>query len=105
MKRGDLRLLVLVIIFVLYLTIGAGIFSTIEGPRERREVAKLRQSRDEFLRKHPCIADVDLEAFIVEITQANEMGISPLKNVSDVPSWGFGSAFFFAGTVVTTIGK
>lgn len=32
------------------------------------------------------------------------MGIYPLRNTSDKRSWGFGSSFFFAGTVVTTIG-
>jgi len=36
---------------------------------------------------------------------AQEMGIYPLRNTSDKRSWGFGSSFFFAGTVVTTIGK
>ena len=105
MERGNLRLFVLVIFYIFYLSIGAGIFSSIEGPFEQRLVSELRQKRDEFLAKHPCLDDGDLEEFISAVLSASDQGVSAIKNVSDVPNWGFGSAFFFAGTVITTIGR
>ncbi len=39
------------------------------------------------------------------IVEANNRGVSIFKNGSSVPSWSFGQSFFFASTVVTTIGK
>lgn len=51
------------------------------------------------------ISDAELEAFIVKIVQATNHGISAIRNVTySNPNWSFGQAFFFAGTVITTIG-
>lgn len=105
MQRGNLRLVVLVIVYVFYLAVGAAIFSSIEGPYERRVFSTLQKARDEFLAQHPCIDDADLEKFIVQVVAVKDQGISPLANASERPSWNFGSSFFFASTVVTTIGE
>lgn len=50
-------------------------------------------------------AEADLESFMADIVDANNRGVSIFKNDESVPSWSFGQAFFFASTVVTTIGK
>lgn len=104
MERGNLRFVVLIIVYVFYLVIGAAIFSSIEGPFEKRVVSDVRSKRDAFLAKYPCVNDLDLEEFIKVVVRARDQGISPMRNVT-IPSWEFGSAFFFAGTVITTIGK
>lgn len=39
------------------------------------------------------------------ILDARESGVNPSGNSSNPSNWDFGSSFFFAGTVVTTIGK
>ena len=49
-------------------------------------------------------SDEELEAFIVKIVRANNRGVSAIRNVTNEPNWSFGQAFFFAGTVLTTIG-
>ena len=49
--------------------------------------------------------DDDLEEFIVTIIDANNRGVSAVGNVSSEPNWSFGQSIFFAGTVLTTIGK
>ncbi|KAK3749464.1 hypothetical protein QZH41_013430 [Actinostola sp. cb2023] len=103
MERGNLRFVVLIIVYIFYLVIGAAIFSTIEGPYERRVVTDIRSKRDAFLIKYPCVDDLDLEEFIKVVVRARDQGISPMRNAT-IPSWEFGSAFFFAGTVITTIG-
>jgi hypothetical protein len=104
MERGNLRFVVLIVIYIFYLAIGAAIFSSIEGPYENRVVSNLKEKRNAFLARNPCVSDLDLEEFIKVVIGARDQGISPLRNVT-VPSWEFGSAFFFAGTVITTIGK
>ena len=105
MERGTIRLIALVIVYIFYLSVGAAIFSSIEGPYEQRILSDLRKKRDDFLLKHPCVTDEELESFVKHVMAAQEMGIQPLGNASDKRSWGFGSSFFFAGTVITTIGK
>ncbi len=50
-------------------------------------------------------SDEELESFIVEIIHANNRGVSAIGNVSSEPNWSFGQSIFFAGTVLTTIGK
>lgn len=104
MERGTIRLIALVIVYIFYLSVGAAIFSSIEGPYEQRILSDLRKKRDEFILKHPCVTEEELESFVRHVVAAQDMGIQPLGNVSDKKSWGFGSSFFFAGTVVTTIG-
>lgn len=105
MERSTIRLIALVIVYIFYLSVGAAIFSSIEGPYEQRILSDLRKKRDDFLVKHPCVTDKELESFVKHVVAAQQMGIHPLRNTSDKRSWGFGSSFFFAGTVVTTIGK
>ncbi|KAL9953053.1 hypothetical protein ACROYT_G040405 [Oculina patagonica] len=104
MERATLRLIALVMVYIFYLSVGAAIFSSIEGPYEMRVLSDLRKKRDEFLVRHPCVTDKELEDFVKHVVAAQDMGIPPLGNASDKRSWGFGSSFFFAGTVVTTIG-
>lgn len=105
MERGTIRLIALVVVYIFYLSVGAAIFSSIEGPYEQRILSDLRKKRDEFLLKHPCVTEKELENFVKHVVAAQDMGIQPLRNESDKKSWGFGSSFFFAGTVATTIGK
>lgn len=40
----------------------------------------------------------------MDVVQATNRGVAVTRNVSSEPNWSFGQSFFFAGTVVTTIG-
>jgi hypothetical protein len=42
--------------YVIYLILGASIFSAIEGPEEAQMVINLRQIRSSFLENHPCVS-------------------------------------------------
>lgn len=51
-KRSNIRLCIYSGFYVLYLVIGASVFSAIEGPRERSLVKELKEQRHQFLKDH-----------------------------------------------------
>lgn len=110
---------------VIYLLIGAGIFCAIEEPKEEKEVLDLRNYIHWFrsfyercaigspnnipeitkLLEAECVNfSNDLDNLIKQVTEATNRGISPLKNVTAEPNWSFGQAFFFSGTLISTVG-
>ncbi|XP_076311642.1 potassium channel subfamily K member 1-like [Tachypleus tridentatus] len=103
-SKSNTRLIVLTAFYLLFLVIGASIFSAIEAPKEIDIIRSLRNRRAKFLQDHSCLKDEDLEELIVEIIRANNRGVSAANNVTMEPNWSFGQSFFFSGTVVTTIG-
>ena len=55
----------------------------------------------------------DLDEFVDAVIEANKAGISESRNVSgiseshnvsNVPNWSFGQSFFFATSLLTTVG-
>lgn len=54
-KRFNWRFVFLIVAFVLYLIIGASIFSTIEAPKIDALSKKVDHMREKFLAKHPCV--------------------------------------------------
>lgn len=101
--RSNWRLLGLGMFFLFYLALGASVFSAIEGPIETAETEELISRKKAFLEKYD-VQDDDLEEFMLDVVQANDRGVSIFRNGTSVPSWSFGQSFFFASTVVTTIG-
>lgn len=102
--KSTFKFTLLIIFVVVYVIIGALVFSGLEGPNEKRDIQRLKTLRAAFLQKHNCVTDEELEAFMVEIVRANERGVSAIRNVTMEPNWSFGQSFFFAGTILTTIG-
>jgi len=56
LNRSTARLLVLSAFYILFLVLGAAIFSAIEGPEETQRVRQLRQLRKEFLLDNECVS-------------------------------------------------
>jgi hypothetical protein len=56
LNRSTARLLVLSAFYILFLVLGAAIFSAIEGPEETQRVRELRHLRKEFLQDHKCVS-------------------------------------------------
>ncbi|XP_074129458.1 potassium channel subfamily K member 4 isoform X4 [Sminthopsis crassicaudata] len=98
-------LLALLALVLLYLVSGALVFRAFEMPKEQQAQSSLGKTRENFLRAHPCVNLSALQAFIEEVANDLSMGADPrdLTNVSRT-AWNLGSAFFFAGTIITTIG-
>eukprot|EP00096_Caligus_rogercresseyi_P013458 TRINITY_DN6105_c0_g1_i1.p1 TRINITY_DN6105_c0_g1~~TRINITY_DN6105_c0_g1_i1.p1 ORF type:complete len:393 (-),score=75.02 TRINITY_DN6105_c0_g1_i1:94-1272(-) len=101
---NNCRVLGLALFFILYLLMGAFVFSAIEAPIEKSEADSLKARKKDFLRMHSCLSEKSLEDFIDAVVEANSRGVSLGANGSFVQSWSFGQSFFFASTVVTTIG-
>lgn len=95
---------ILVVIYVAYLLLGALVVSNIEGPYETQKRQELREFKADFLLENTCVNESKLEIFLEKVLNANKYGVSLLRNATTDSNWDFASAFFFASTLVTTVG-
>ncbi|XP_044739824.1 potassium channel subfamily K member 1-like [Chrysoperla carnea] len=54
---GIWRLPLFIAFYIVFLILGAAIFSAIEGPQEMQKVKSLKQMRADFLEEYPCVPD------------------------------------------------
>ncbi|XP_077179531.1 potassium channel subfamily K member 10 isoform X2 [Paroedura picta] len=93
------------IVVVAYLISGGLVFRALEQPEESRQKIRIADDKARFLQKHNCVSPEELEALIQRAIIATNAGVNPVGTSSNSSShWDLGSAFFFAGTVITTIG-
>ncbi|KAI5618809.1 potassium channel, subfamily K, member 2b [Silurus asotus] len=88
-----------------YLLLGATIFQLLEKEAESKNRINFQMEKLFFLANYSCLDGPALEKFVQVILEARESGVNPSGNSTSASNWDFGSSFFFAGTVVTTIGK
>ncbi|XP_041070819.1 potassium channel subfamily K member 10-like [Carcharodon carcharias] len=97
--------LAIFVVVVVYLVIGGTVFRALEKPFESKQKTKITTEKSNFLRNHPCVNPGELDALIEHAIEALGAGVNPVDNSANNTShWELGSAFFFAGTVITTIG-
>uniref|UniRef100_A0A3P9N8E8 Potassium two pore domain channel subfamily K member 16 n=1 Tax=Poecilia reticulata TaxID=8081 RepID=A0A3P9N8E8_POERE len=87
-----------------YLLIGAIIFQILEREAESNNRNHFQLEKLHFLANYTCLDGPALEKFVQVILYAWEKGVNPSGNSTNPSNWDFSSSFFFAGTVVTTIG-
>ncbi|NXI00413.1 KCNKA protein, partial [Pachycephala philippinensis] len=93
------------IVVVVYLVAGGLVFRALEQPFESMQKNTIASEKADFLREHICVTELELETLIQHAVDADNAGVSPIGNSSNNSShWDLGGAFFFAGTVITTIG-
>ncbi|XP_074475927.1 potassium channel subfamily K member 1-like [Sebastes fasciatus] len=102
--KSALNFALLVVGYILYLLIGAGIFSAIEQPYETELRRELKEAREDFLSNHTCVSDAHLEKLLVRALEASNYGVTVLGNNSTERNWDFISSLFFTSTVLTTTG-
>ncbi|XP_070705774.1 potassium channel subfamily K member 2-like isoform X1 [Pempheris klunzingeri] len=90
---------------VLYLIIGATVFRALEQPHESSQKLAILAEKLDFLAMHACVNSSELEDLVKQVVSAVRAGVNPSGNASNQTSlWDISSSFFFAGTVITTIG-
>lgn len=103
-KRGSIRLVVFFLFYVVFLLVGAAIFSAVEEPKEREMITELKELREKFFEKISAyVTEEEFDTFLYKLL-TNNSALSIVKNSSLETNWGFGQSFFFAGSIVTTIG-
>uniref|UniRef100_F7GIG5 2P domain potassium channel Talk-1 n=1 Tax=Macaca mulatta TaxID=9544 RepID=F7GIG5_MACMU len=98
------RVLPLLLVYVCYLLLGATIFQLLERQAEAQSRYHFQLEKLRFLENYTCLDQWALEQFVQVIMEAWVKGVNPKGNSTNPSNWDFGSSFFFAGTVVTTIG-
>uniref|UniRef100_A0A3P9ISX1 Potassium channel subfamily K member 4 n=1 Tax=Oryzias latipes TaxID=8090 RepID=A0A3P9ISX1_ORYLA len=105
-----MRCSTLLAIFVgvlLYLVLGAVVFRTLEIPNERKiqeeSEKQLSRVREHFLGNFSCVEPESLMDFLQKVEEVIE-GLGSSSNETSFTKWDLASAFFFSGTIITTIG-
>ncbi|XP_077359786.1 potassium channel subfamily K member 1-like [Festucalex cinctus] len=101
--RPALNFALLVLAYVAYLLVGAGIFSAVELPYEVRLRDDLEATRRDFLANNTCVSDASLRELLVRALEANNYGVSVVGRRTR-RNWDFVSSLFFTSTVLTTTG-
>jgi len=96
MKRQNVRTLALIICTFTYLIVGAAIFDVLESLEETSQREQLDLRKEELLRTFNLSPD-DFDKL--------EKVVLQLKSHKAGVQWKFAGSFYFAITVITTIGK
>ncbi|XP_053479356.1 potassium channel subfamily K member 6 [Ictalurus furcatus] len=103
-SRSCFVVLALVCIYVVYLVLGALVFSALEKPLEEKVQAELNLLKQQLINNMSCINISTLEQLLEVLINANKYGVSLMQNSSENSNWDLASALFFSNTLVTTIG-
>ncbi|KAL6118883.1 uncharacterized protein ACO6RY_03583 [Pungitius sinensis] len=95
----------LVLCYLLFLLLGALVFTSVEKPVEkelRAEVAELRRS---FLRENPCVQESELRELLERAFSAHQSNVAVLKADADERQTDFTSSLYFVIVTLTTMGS
>ena len=88
-----------------YLVIGMLAFHFLEITHEDSTRTDTREFKELILRNVTCLDQENLERLIAMVSYAIDNGVNPFNNATSPSNWDYPGAFFFAGTVITTIGE
>ncbi|XP_076015567.1 potassium channel subfamily K member 10 [Genypterus blacodes] len=90
---------------ILYLVMGAVVFSNLEASQENLVYSKLMETKRIFLDNHSCVNEMGFHRLVKGVASALEAGLDVSSITANFTSrWDPPSAFFFCGTIITTIG-
>ncbi|XP_052105245.1 potassium channel subfamily K member 12-like [Mytilus californianus] len=100
LREDNARFILLFFVMTAYMLVGATVFMFLERDNEVEERKKYNDSLNLFRQKYPQINETDLQILLNAHTEAESAGFVGNKR----PRWDFSGAFYFVGTVVSTIG-
>ncbi|XP_036381291.1 potassium channel subfamily K member 13 [Megalops cyprinoides] len=100
LNEDNARFCLLAALILLYLLCGAAVFSALEHPSELRARRHWDERLGNFTRQH----QVSLQALRTLLRQYEEANTAGIRVDTLRPRWDFSGAFYFVGTVVSTIG-
>lgn len=107
LSQNTKKLIIRIVLFLVYLLVGAAIFQAIEIQYEldKRKDLEFDIVKENFTDRYN-ISDEDMKEFLGKLKKAVELGFD-LQTAKYPPryQWHFMNAFVFAGNVVTTIGE
>lgn len=104
-SRSCFVLVALLCVYVVYLVLGAFVFSALEKPQEEKLQAELNLLKQQLISNMTCINMSMLEQLLQTLLNANKYGVALEQNSSENSNWDLASALFFSNTLVTTIGE
>ena len=96
LEKNTRKLFLFSLLFTIYIVIGALVFQALEIGNEIEERSLIKATR-EMLNDKYNISDKDWYKIESILKQKNSLDPNP--------TWSFGNAFIFAGSVITTVGK
>ena len=100
MKEDTLQLLILTFLLLVYMVIGAGVFSALELSNEMSLKRYYYSIFESFAKKHN-LSESALSVLLSSQKEACMLGVA----LDQHNKWDFAGSFYFTGTVITTIGK
>ncbi|KAK7922438.1 hypothetical protein WMY93_009340 [Mugilogobius chulae] len=98
-------LLALLVGVMIYVGLGALVFSTLEEKQEKKAYYDLLTTREALLQNHSCVSEVEFNKLVKRVMSAVEAGLDTNSLSANFSTrWDIASAFFFCGTIITTIG-
>lgn len=100
--EDNTRFLLLGLVMLGYMAAGAALFQWLERDTELADRGRYLRVRDAFFEKYNGTVDPgDVQRLLWEYGNASAAGILDDKR----PRWDYSGAFYFVGTVVSTIGE
>lgn len=96
LEKDTRKLFLFSLLFTIYIVIGALVFQALEIGNEIEERSLMKATRAMLNEKYN-ISDKDWDKLKIILKQKNSLDANP--------TWSFGNAFIFAGSVITTVGK
>lgn len=107
LSSSSKKLIIRLVLFLVYLILGAGIFILMERSKEETERNKAEQfsSLRRNFTKNCFNSSEEMQQFLLDLEHALRYGYDITKDDMNAEKWSFLNSFYFVGNIVTTIGK
>ncbi|XP_044292912.1 potassium channel subfamily K member 16-like [Varanus komodoensis] len=96
----------LIVGYLVYLLLGALVFQVLEKDAEQTHRGAIFRMKEDFLKNFTSLSPAEVKVILENLMEAVRTGIYSKGNESPDghSNWGFSNSFFFAGSMLATIG-